>query len=94
MSAQVLQQYGGQKPADADQWPLVGQFSSIGSLGSSPKQWLTTELLSSLSMWRSSLSLGPGKLPHLQLVSWEDDSSRPSTVVYTGFLVLYTEFVR
>lgn len=30
-------------------WPLVAQFSSIGSLGSNPQQWLTGEFLSSLS---------------------------------------------
>lgn len=30
-------------------WPLVGQFSSIGSLGSRPTQWLTTEWSSSLA---------------------------------------------
>ncbi|KAM7542936.1 hypothetical protein Aperf_G00000008999 [Anoplocephala perfoliata] len=33
-------------------WPIVGQFSSIGSLGGQPTQWLTTE-------WSSSLG-GPG----------------------------------
>ena len=67
---QVLQQYGAQKPEESDQWPVVAQFSSIGSLGSSPKQWLTSELLGSLSVWRSAtLGAGPGKLPYLQLVS-------------------------
>ncbi len=30
-------------------WPLVGQFSSIGSLGTEPTKWLTTEWSSSLA---------------------------------------------
>nr|CUU97415.1 hypothetical transcript [Hymenolepis microstoma] len=30
-------------------WPVVGQFSSIGSLGNQPTQWLTTEWSSSLA---------------------------------------------
>ncbi|EUB62828.1 Tyrosyl-DNA phosphodiesterase [Echinococcus granulosus] len=30
-------------------WPIVGQFSSIGSLGAQPTQWLTTEWSSSLA---------------------------------------------
>lgn len=33
----------------SDGWPAVAQFSSIGSLGSDPRQWLTGEFLSSLS---------------------------------------------
>ncbi|KAM3186061.1 hypothetical protein ACTXT7_005111 [Hymenolepis weldensis] len=30
-------------------WPVVGQFSSIGSLGRQPTQWLTTEWSSSMA---------------------------------------------
>ncbi|KAF6776702.1 hypothetical protein AHF37_03514 [Paragonimus kellicotti] len=30
-------------------WPVIGQFSSIGSLGANPTNWLTTEWSSSLA---------------------------------------------
>lgn len=35
-------------------WPIIGQFSSIGSLGANPNQWLTGEFLSSLSAVKKS----------------------------------------
>ncbi|KAL5107828.1 Tyrosyl-DNA phosphodiesterase 1 [Taenia crassiceps] len=34
-------------------WPIVGQFSSIGSLGAQPTQWLTTEWSNSLAGYGS-----------------------------------------
>lgn len=37
-------------------WPVVGQFSSIGSLGASAQSWLTGEWLTSLSSSSGSLS--------------------------------------
>lgn len=30
-------------------WPVVGQFSSVGSLGTEPTNWLTSEWLESFS---------------------------------------------
>ena len=34
-------------------WPVIGQFSSIGSLGPTSSHWLTSEWLTSLSTTRS-----------------------------------------
>ena len=51
------------------EWPVIGQFSSVGSLGPSPSQWLTSEWLSSLSSLCQA-SRGPAKSqpPALNLV--------------------------
>lgn len=46
--SQVLKKY------EVDRsWPVVGQFSSIGSLGAQPTQWLTTEWSNSLAGYGS-----------------------------------------
>nr|CAH8872742.1 unnamed protein product [Trichobilharzia regenti] len=44
--AQVLHAVNNRIPSS---WPVVGQFSSIGSLGSQPPAWFTTEWSSSLA---------------------------------------------
>ncbi|KAL8615227.1 hypothetical protein ACOMHN_050268 [Nucella lapillus] len=44
----VLQEAGPEKK-DAGSWTVIGQFSSIGSLGANPDQWLCDEWLGSLS---------------------------------------------
>ena len=58
------------------QWPVVGQFSSIGSLGPTAQQWLTSEWLHSLSctnkprgLGKTATALTEKKYPCLQLVS-------------------------
>ena len=47
-------------------WPILGQFSSIGSLGTEPSSWLTGEFLMSLSKAKDG---GPLGSPVLRLVS-------------------------
>ena len=75
---QVLQRYGPKKDEVTYQWPVVGQFSSVGSLGHTPKQWLLSELLGNLAFCRCpSLGAGVGKLPSLQLVSEMRTGERP-----------------
>lgn len=49
----------------SDEWPVIAQFSSIGSLGASPATWLTGEFLETLS----SQSRGSSRKPHLNLVN-------------------------
>jgi len=48
MFCQVLSQCGPESAAVAS-WPVIGQFSSIGSLGASADGWLHGEWLNSLS---------------------------------------------
>jgi len=50
-------------------WPVIGQFSSIGSLGASADGWLRGEWLDSMSQVRGGRTplVSSGK-PHLQLV--------------------------
>ncbi|CAI2737443.1 unnamed protein product, partial [Dicrocoelium dendriticum] len=43
---EVLRRNSGETPSS---WPIIGQFSSIGSLGSQPTNWLTTEWSTSLA---------------------------------------------
>ncbi|XP_076441620.1 tyrosyl-DNA phosphodiesterase 1-like isoform X2 [Babylonia areolata] len=51
----VLQTSGLEKK-DIGSWPVFGQFSSIGSLGASPHQWLCDEWLASLSQCQGTMS--------------------------------------
>ena len=51
---QVLQEVGPEK-MEVGSWPVIGQFSSIGSLGANPDQWLCDEWLSSLSQCQGML---------------------------------------
>ena len=48
-------------------WPVIGQFSSIGSLGPTSSQWLTSEWLTSLSTTRGA-GIALGKTAKLSLV--------------------------
>lgn len=71
---QVLQEYGPSPSVVTKDWPVIGQFSSIGSLGPTPSSWLTSEWLTSLSACKrkeaatANVSLGPGIKGKLQLV--------------------------
>lgn len=63
----VLQEAGPDKK-EMISWPVIGQFSSIGSLGATPDQWLCDEWLGSLSQCQG---VTPTPLHHskLQLVN-------------------------
>jgi hypothetical protein len=63
---QILSQYG-PNLADVSSWPVIGQFSSIGSLGNTTDNWLCGEWLNSLAACRISQNLL--KKPKLHLVS-------------------------
>ena len=66
----VLQNHGPSSSTVTKDWPVVGQFSSIGSLGPSSSNWLTSEWLSSLATCRGKTLLeSRGRPPQLQLVS-------------------------
>ena len=73
-------------------WPVVGQFSSIGSLGASPQSWMSGEWLSSLAASSKpggssgGASLGsalPGNTP-LKLVFPNVDTVRNSLEGYSA----------
>lgn len=51
----LLSQHGPSKDLVSNHWPLVAQFSSIGSLGASAESWLLGEFLSSLSTTKGSV---------------------------------------
>ncbi|ELT91218.1 hypothetical protein CAPTEDRAFT_131694, partial [Capitella teleta] len=60
----VLRQFGPSSDA-CKQWPVLAQFSSIGSLGPTPESWLSSELLTSFSATRGS---GSQSKPRLHLM--------------------------
>ena len=71
-SCQVLSVCGPLQVDVDESWPVVGQFSSIGSLGPSSHQWLCSEWLLSLSTAvKSGGLLTPHKYPNLQLVGYQ-----------------------
>jgi tyrosyl-DNA phosphodiesterase-1 len=61
----LLQQYG--EFDDINSWPVIGQFSSIGSLGPDKSKWLCSEWLRSLAATNKTTSLDHD--PSLHLVS-------------------------
>jgi len=62
----VLSKYGPEKSVVTKDWPVVGQFSSIGSLGDESSKWLCSEWLRSLSCCKSDKFInGLGKTSHL-----------------------------
>ena len=68
---QVLEKHG---PAgrEVSKWPVVGQFSSVGSLGTGPDIWLCNEWLQSMATvakGNNTVSLAMASKPPLQLVS-------------------------
>ena len=65
---QTLEQLG-PDPGSTRRWPVIGQFSSIGSLGATKDAWLCKEWLQSLSSGkRTGLGLETASSP-LLLVS-------------------------
>ncbi len=65
---QVLGRHG-PSPDVVKNWPVIGQFSSVGSLGNKADAWLTAEFLSSLSTVQTASPLFTGRNAKLQLVS-------------------------
>uniref|UniRef100_UPI00358E0789 tyrosyl-DNA phosphodiesterase 1 isoform X2 n=1 Tax=Myxine glutinosa TaxID=7769 RepID=UPI00358E0789 len=63
-------------------WPVVAQFSSIGSLGAESGKWLTGELLDSLSAIYISRHEALLERPHLHLVYPSVDNVRTSLEGY------------
>jgi hypothetical protein len=60
----------------ASKWPIIGQFSSIGSLGASKENWLSVEFLQSLATVKGTSSVPLASVP-LKLVC---------SLVYISFL--------
>ena len=69
-SVQLLSESGASRETVNEEWPVVGQFSSIGSLGPAPHSWLTSEWLLSLSTCRKSSASALHNYPKLQLVRY------------------------
>lgn len=65
---QILEEHG-PAPATVRNWPVVAQFSSIGSLGTSEGQWLCGELYTSLSAANGSGTALGGNSKNFKLVS-------------------------
>ncbi|CAB3995701.1 tyrosyl-DNA phosphodiesterase 1-like [Paramuricea clavata] len=66
----LLQQYG--EFDDIDSWPVIGQFSSIGSLGPDKSKWLCSEWLRSLASTNSLTSLDHDPSLHLMFPTVEN----------------------
>jgi len=66
---QVLSSQCGPELAGVASWPVIGQFSSIGSLGASADGWLRGEWLDSMSAVRRNVLTSTAK-PQLQLVRY------------------------
>nr|KAG5700705.1 hypothetical protein BaRGS_029070 [Batillaria attramentaria] len=64
-------------------WPVIGQFSSIGSLGASMDQWLCDEWLGSLSQCRGNMGT-PLSHSKLQLVYPSKENVRLCLEGYGG----------
>lgn len=64
-------------------WPVIGQFSSIGSLGASPDQWLCDEWLGSLSQCQGNMGT-PVHQSKLQLVYPSKENVRLCLEGYGG----------
>uniref|UniRef100_A0A8C6V650 Tyrosyl-DNA phosphodiesterase 1 n=1 Tax=Naja naja TaxID=35670 RepID=A0A8C6V650_NAJNA len=58
---------------DQDSWPIIGQFSSIGSMGVDQSKWLCSEFRESLGSLGSNLKNPPNQIPiHLIYPSVEN----------------------
>ncbi|XP_034274198.1 tyrosyl-DNA phosphodiesterase 1 [Pantherophis guttatus] len=61
------------KIPDQDSWPIIGQFSSIGSMGVDQSKWLCSEFRESLGSLGSNLKTPPNEIPiHLIYPSVEN----------------------
>ena len=67
-SSQLLKEHASSTPG-AEAWPVVGQFSSIGSMGADASKWLCSEFKETLAtLGKESRAPGKGVTP-LHLVS-------------------------
>ncbi|PFX18794.1 Tyrosyl-DNA phosphodiesterase 1 [Stylophora pistillata] len=55
----VLHQHGPSSDDISSKWPVIGQFSSIGSLGNDKDRWLCSEWLQSLSTCAGNMMSSP-----------------------------------
>ncbi|XP_015676963.1 tyrosyl-DNA phosphodiesterase 1 [Protobothrops mucrosquamatus] len=68
----LLKEHATQIP-DQDFWPIIGQFSSIGSMGIDQSKWLCSEFRESLGSLGSNLKMPPNEIPiHLIYPSVEN----------------------
>ncbi|XP_056022716.1 tyrosyl-DNA phosphodiesterase 1-like isoform X3 [Ostrea edulis] len=65
----------------ASKWPVIGQFSSIGSLGASKENWLSVEFLQSLATVKGTSSIPLASVP-LKLIFPSVDNVRTSLEGY------------
>jgi len=78
-----LRQYGPKEDFVSRKWPVIGQFSSIGSLGPDSSKWLCNEWLISLSKCRGS-KLIDSKSEQLKLVFPSVEDVRNSLEGYSA----------
>lgn len=80
----VLSEHGPPCSVVSEQWPVVGQFSSVGSLGPASHSWLCSEWLLSLSSTRKMEGVASSmhKYPNLQLVFPSVENVRSSLEGY------------
>ncbi|KAL5463369.1 hypothetical protein EMCRGX_G032262 [Ephydatia muelleri] len=78
----VLSQHGPPASRVDKDWTVIGQFSSVGSLGTSSSQWLCSEWLTSLSACREAKLLGARSFPQLQLIFPSVENVRSSLEGY------------
>ena len=80
---QVLQQHGPQS-STVRSWPVIGQFSSIGSMGAGKQTWLCAEWKQSLGTCKGGGGLG-GSQASLKLVR-QGVFSSPVVCLWNGFM--------
>uniref|UniRef100_A0A670YDB8 Tyrosyl-DNA phosphodiesterase 1 n=1 Tax=Pseudonaja textilis TaxID=8673 RepID=A0A670YDB8_PSETE len=69
----VLDVYASTQIPDQNSWPIIGQFSSIGSMGVDQSKWLCSEFRESLGSLGSNLKNPPNQIPiHLIYPSVEN----------------------
>ena len=84
----VLSSFGPSSSLVDSNWPVIAQFSSIGSLGPKPETWLCSEFLSSLATTCrdgnsvAKLSNSMAKLPNLKLIFPSVDDVKKSLEGY------------
>ena len=84
---QILAKHGPTQKT-VEKWPVIGQFSSVGSMGKDAASWLTGEWLQSLSGTKTTPGqLGPISKAKLHLVS---TTSATILQYFSGLLLFYT----
>ncbi|CAN7937912.1 unnamed protein product [Ixodes hexagonus] len=78
----LLSQHGPPKELISNYWPAVAQFSSIGSLGTGPDNWLRTEFLTSLAAVKGGPPVTPSSTIPIKLIFPSVDDVRCSLEGY------------